>query len=173
MSWNSLRVYFGLTSICVVCALLVAAQSTASPNKNRKRVDRRYAISSGDWSRATVSIFNTWSAFDDNPGRHMIVYLRITGSRIEVVGNKAVLYIGRTDVRTDIDRCKQTRCGSWVGRPIRQSIRYLERVWRATGLGIMQVYGCAMTPVCHEFPKVEGPAGWIFERRVRSEANRP
>src|SRR5258708_32477752 len=75
---------------------------TASAKKP-PRVDRRYAVTRGDWSAATVSLFNTWSALDDNPGRHMSVYSPDRRKTIEVVGADITLRIGSRSFETDVN----------------------------------------------------------------------
>jgi hypothetical protein len=166
MNWISLRVYFGLTSVCFACALIVAAQSTAPQNKTRPRLDRRYAVAAGDWSAATVSLFNTWGALDDNPGRHITIPSPDHKKSIEVVGGRVVLHVGGRSFDTDINN--ENRHDAELGWAP-DSARYFV-TWSESGeLGPwhMQVYGVDDFGA-HEFPKVEQPARLDFERRVRA-----
>src|SRR5579863_9734988 len=100
MSRNSLRVCVGLAS---ACALLVAAQSPTPPVKPHPSLDRRYAVASGEWSAATVSLFNTWSAFDNNPRRHIVVSSPDHKKSIEVAGNIVTLHVGSREFDPDIN----------------------------------------------------------------------
>src|SRR6266852_2513478 len=75
---------------------------TASAKKP-PRIDLRYAVTRGDWSAATVSLFNTWSALDDNPGRHLSVYSPDRQKIIEVAGANVTLRIGSRSFETDIN----------------------------------------------------------------------
>lgn len=47
-----------------------AAANTVSSECNGDP-DRRYAVCRGPWSGKTISLFNTWSTFDNNPGRRL------------------------------------------------------------------------------------------------------
>jgi hypothetical protein len=134
------------------------AASVRKPSK----IDRRYAIGRGSWSAATVSLFNTWSALDENPGRHMSFYSPDRKKLIEVVGADVFLRIGGRTFNTDINS-HDAELG-WAP----DSTKYFVS-WTETGeLGPwhMQVYSVDESGV-HEFPKVDEPARKDFEQRVR------
>lgn len=89
-----------------ICVLSVKAQieppKTASANASRKP-DWRYAIVRGAWSAATISLFNTWSAFDYNRGRRASFYSLDHKKLIEIVGTEVLLRMGGKTFKTDID----------------------------------------------------------------------
>ncbi len=138
---------------------------TAPVTKKPSRIDRRYRIARGFWSAATVSLFNTGSALDDNPGRHMSFYSPDRRKRIEVVGGEVHLHIGDRNFKTDINN--GTKHDAELGWALDSTKFFI--TWSEGGeLGPwhMQVYGVDESGV-HEFPKVEEPARKDFERRVR------
>jgi len=136
-----------------------------APAKNPPKIDERYAVTGGNWSAATISLFNTWSALDDNPGRNVSVYSPDRQKIIYVVGSVATLRIGRRSFETDIDNV--TRHDAELGWAPDSTKFFV--TWTESGeLGPwhMQVYGVNESGV-HEFAKVEEPARRDFERRVR------
>jgi hypothetical protein len=142
-----------------------AEPATAESEKSPPKLDRRYAIARGSWSAATVSLFNTWSALDDNPGRHMSFYSPDRRKRIEVVGAKVTLRMSGRSFKTDINTfTKHDAELGWAP----DSARFFV-TWTQSGeLGPwhMQVYGVNESGV-HEFPNVEAPARKDVEQRVR------
>src|SRR5215470_12322934 len=92
---------------------LVSAQidsATPSPVELTKKVtgdrptiDRRYAIARGNWSAATISLFNTWSGLDENPGRHASFYSPDHLKLIEVVGENVAIRIAGKRFDAGID----------------------------------------------------------------------
>jgi hypothetical protein len=155
-------------SVLGACVSPVAAQTgskSAVATGNSARIDRRFAIAKGSWSAAAVSLFNTWTALDDNPGRHMFCSSPDGKKRIEVVGTDVYLWIGQRKFDAEIDSVtKHDAELSWSP----DSTKYFV-TWTETGeLGAwhMQVYGVDESGV-HEFPSVEDPAREDFEHRVR------
>ncbi|MGA8220519.1 MAG: hypothetical protein WB780_02615 [Candidatus Acidiferrales bacterium] len=147
-------------------AQVVKTEPTIKPSaKIRPKIDRRYAIGSGSWSAATISLFNTWSAWDDNPGRHMFVYSPDRRKLIEVIGAEVTLHIDGQRFETGINNLtKHDAELGWAP----DSTKFFVN-WTETGeLGPwhMQVYGIDESGV-HELPKVEEPARKDFEHRVR------
>ncbi len=138
--------------------------NAASPKTPRK-LDRRYAISRGSWSAAAISLFNTWSAPDENPGRHISFTSPDRRKRIEVVDEKVFLHVGQRTFDANIDNVtKHDAELAWAA----DSTKYFV-TWSESGeLGPwhMQVYGVDQSGA-HEFPKVEEPARLDFEKRVR------
>src|SRR6266567_1539035 len=137
----------------------------AAAAKKPPRIDRRYAVARGDWSAATVSVFNTWSAFDDNPGRHLSIYSPDRQKIIEVVGADVTLRIGSRSFETDINNLtKHDAELGWAPDSTKFFVTWTENgdlgPWRT------QVYGVDESGL-HEFPKVEEPARKDFEQRVR------
>ncbi len=133
--------------------------------KNPPQIDRRYAVTRGNWSTATISLFNTWSALDDNPGRHMSVYSPDRRKTIEVVGADITLRIGSRSFETDVNNVtKHDAELGWAP----DSTKFFV-TWTETGeLGPWhtQVYGVDESGL-HEFPGVQEPARKDFEQRVR------
>jgi len=133
--------------------------------KSAPKIDPRYAVARGSWSSAAVSLFNTWTALDDNPGRHMSFYSPDRKKLIEVVGAEVSLRMGGRTLNTDINSfTKHDAELSWAP----DSTKYFV-TWTETGeLGPwhMQVYGVDGSGV-HEFPMVAEPARKDFEQRVR------
>jgi hypothetical protein len=166
VSWISLCVCSLLTSVCVASCIIVAAQPAALANKNQSRIDRRYAVARGDWSAATVSLFNTWSALDDNPGRHMTIPSPDHKKLVEIIGNHMEMRVNGRIFDTDIDNI--TKHDAELGWAPDSSKYFV--TWSESGeLGPwhMQVYEVDDSGI-HEFLKVEEPARLDFERRVRA-----
>lgn len=96
---------WGCLPAFVPCLVSLDAQTeppkTGSAQPAHK-LDRRYAVARGDWSAAAVSLFNTWSAFDDNPKRHMSFYSPDQKKQIEVVEANVFLHIQGKTFDTDI-----------------------------------------------------------------------
>jgi hypothetical protein len=133
--------------------------------KNSPKPDRRYVGSRGSWSGATVSLFNTWSAPDENPERHASIYSPDRQKIIEVAGNEVSLRIGDRRFETGINN--DTKHDAELGWAPDSTKFFI--TWTETGeLGPwhMQVYGVDESGA-HEFPKVEEPARKDFEKRVR------
>jgi hypothetical protein len=137
---------------------------TASTKKPPK-IDRRYAMGSGSWSAATISLFNTWSALDENPGRRMSFYSPDRKKLIEVVGADVSFRMGGRTFDTDINSfVKHDAELGWAP----DSTKYFV-TWSESGeLGPwhMQVYGVDESGI-HEYPKVAEPARKDFEHLVR------
>jgi hypothetical protein len=133
--------------------------------KKPSKIDRRYSVARGAWSAATIALFNTWSALDQNLGRHMSFCSPDRKKRIEVVGQKVTLRIGERIFDTEInDVTKHDAELGWAP----DSTKFFV-TWTETGeLGPwhMQVYGVDESGA-HEFPNVEEPARKDFEQRVR------
>jgi len=136
----------------------------ASTN-NAPKLDRRYAVTRGAWSAATVSLFNTWSGSDENPGRHLLLYSPDHKKLIEVIGEHATLRIGQHTFDTEIDNVvKHDAELGWAP----DSTKYFV-TWSDSGeLGPwhLQVYGVDDSGA-HELNNVAEAARRDFERRVR------
>jgi hypothetical protein len=131
--------------------------------KNSPKIDRRYAIVRGSWSAATISLFNTWGAFDDNPGRHMSVYSPDHQKLVEVIGADATLRINGQSFNINNLTKHDAELG-WAPDSTKFFVTWTES--GELGPWHMQVYGVDKSGV-HEFPKVEEPARKDFEHRVR------
>ena len=133
--------------------------------KNSPKIARQYAVTRGDWSAATISLFNTWSALDDNPSRHMSFYSPDHQKTVEVVGPSVTLVIGNRSFETDIDSVtKHDAELGWAPDSTKFFVTWSES--GDLGPWHMQVYGVDRSGI-HEFPKVEEPARRDFEQRVR------
>jgi|GEM_PF-1636544 len=133
--------------------------------KKPSKIDRRYSVARGAWSAATIALFNTWSAPDQNLGRDMSLCSPDHKKRIEVVGQKVTLRIGERLFDTEIDNV--TKHDAELGWSPDSAKFFV--TWTETGeLGPwhMQVYGVDESGA-HEFPSVEEPARKDFEQRVR------
>jgi hypothetical protein len=129
------------------------------------KIDRRYAVYRGNWSDAAISLFNTWSAPDDNPGRHMFLYSPDRKKIIEVVGEDAVLHMDGKTFHTDINNeTKHDAELSWSPDSSKYFVTWTES--GELGPWHMQVYAVGESGI-HELPKIEEPARRDFERRVR------
>ena len=129
------------------------------------KIDRRNAVTRGDWSAATISLFNTWSALDDNPNRRMSFYSPDRKKTIKVVGPHVTLDIGNQSFETGIDSVtKHDAELGWAPDSTKFFVTWSES--GELGPWHMQVYGVDELGV-HEFPKVEEPARKDFEQRVR------
>lgn len=134
--------------------------------KNSLKANRRYAVTRGAWSAATISLFNTWSALDDNPSRHMSFYSPDHHKRIEVVGPSATLEVGGRNLETDINSAtKHDAELGWAPDSTKFFVTWSES--GELGPWHMQVYGVDSVGI-HEFPQVEDPARRNFEQRVRN-----
>lgn len=141
-----------------------AARKTASAKRPRKP-DPRYAVAKGSWSSAAISLFNTWTAFDNNPGRRMSFYSPDRTKLIEVLGEDVLLRTGGRTLKTEINNLtKHDAELSWAPDSTKYFVTWTEsgelgpwhmQVYRVDGLG------------AHEFPKVEDPARKDFQQRVR------
>jgi len=81
----------------------VAEPPKTASAKHKPKIDRRHAVTRGGWSAATISLFNTWSALDDNPNRRMSFYSPDRQKIIKVVGPNVTLDIGSRSFETGID----------------------------------------------------------------------
>jgi hypothetical protein len=149
--------------------LLSGKAQTEPPNavfpKTSLKSDRRYAIVQGPWSAATISLFSTWSAFDDNPGRRASFYSPDHKKIIEVSGEKASVNVGGRTFDTGIDNLtKHDAELSWAPDSTKFFVNWTETseggTWHA------QVYAVDVNGL-HEFPNVEETARSDFEQRVR------
>jgi hypothetical protein len=152
----------------VPCLVSLKAQ-TAPPNtasaKPSHKLDRRYAVARGSWSAAAVSLFNTWSALDDNPHRRMTFFSPDGIKQIEVAGANVLLHIHGKTFDTGIDSLgKHDAELSWAPDSTKYFVTWTES--GELGPWHMQVYGVDDSGI-HEFPNVEEPARKDFEQRVR------
>jgi hypothetical protein len=139
--------------------------TTAAAAMVPPKIDRRYSISRGPWSDRTINLFNTWSGFDINPGRHMFLYSPDRRKLIEVVGGDATLRIGGQSFTTGINNItKHDAELGWAPDSTKFFITWSES--GELGPWHMQVYGVDESGL-REFPNIEEPARKDFERRVR------
>ncbi len=146
-----------------------ASPSTADSPENVKQLqgkskpDPRYAIASGAWSAATISLFNTWTALDHNPGRHMALDSPDHKKRIEVIETDVSLRVDGKVFETDLGAKHDAELG-WAP----DSSKFFV-TWTETGeLGPWhtQVYRVTETGI-QEIAKITDAARANFERRVR------
>lgn len=149
-----------------LCLPRISAQvKTVAVANNAPKLDRRYAVAKGNWSAATISLFNTWSALDDNPGRHLLLYSPDHQKLIEVAGENVHLRIRDKTFETGIDNVtKHDAELGWAPDSTKFFITWSES--GELGAWHVQVYGVDESGV-HEFGKVEEPARKDFEYRVR------
>ncbi len=162
--------------VTFVFFLRVAAQSSGntqttavatkkdSAKESKKEIDRRYAVTSGSWSAATISLFNTWTALDDNPGRHMSFYSPDHSKLIEVIETDVTVRMNGKLFETDLGGKHDAELG-WAP----DSSRFFV-TWTETGeLGPWHVQVYVVDDLgIHEYPNVEGTARKDFEQRVRN-----
>jgi hypothetical protein len=137
--------------------------TTASTKKTKKEVDPRYAVGRGSWSAATISLFNTWTTFDRNPGRHMSFYSPDHKKLVEVIESDVTLRINGKVYETNIGAKHDAELG-WAP----DSSKFFV-TWTETGeLGPWhtQVYAADDGGI-REIPDVGEIARKDFERRVR------
>jgi len=160
------------------CAVVILALGTRAPSvkaqtgpakaasaKTSRKPDRRYAIARGAWSAATISLFNTWSALDNNPGRRASFYAPDHKKLIEIVGEKVSLNIDDRTFDTGIDNVtKHDAELAWAPDSTKFFVTWSES--GELGTWHMQVYGVDAAGV-HQIPEVEEPARKDFEKLVR------
>lgn len=144
--------------------------SRSSANK-APQLDQRYAVTKGNWSAATVSLFNTssddWSSAlgEGNPGRHLLLYSPDHKKLVEVIGEHATLRIGQKRFETNIDNAvKHDAELGWAPDSTKYFITWSES--GELGPWHLQVYGVDDSGA-HEFRDVARPARRDFEQRVR------
>ena len=149
----------------VLPSLKAQTKATTAPSaKSSAENDRGHAISRGSWSAATVSLFKTSPASDDDPG-HISVYSPDRGKGIEVAGASVTLHIGGKSFAMDISNStKRDAELGWAPDSTKFFITWKES--GESGPWHTQVYGVDESGV-HEFPNVEDPARKDFEQRVR------
>lgn len=151
---------------CVVSLSAQSGQPRAPRANNRSRTsNRRYAIVRGAWSAATVSLFNTWSALDDNLGRRASFYSPDHKKLVEIVGNEVFISLNGNRFKTDINN--ETKHDAELGWAPDSTKFFV--TWSETGeLGRWhtQVYRVDSSGV-HEIPGITDPARKDFEQFVR------
>jgi hypothetical protein len=146
-------------------AFVITAAITISVASAKERPTRRYSVTMGDWSAATVSLFNTWTAWDQNPGRHALVYSPDRKKTIDVRGYVVALRIGGLRFSTPINNVTNHDAElGWAPDSTKFFVTWSEG--GELGPWHMQVFGVDDSGV-HEFPRVAVPARKDFERRVR------
>jgi hypothetical protein len=156
--------------LCFFGMLLPSVKAQTEPTKTASaktlpKIDPRYAVAKGSWSAAAISLFNTWTALDNNPGRHMSFYSPDRKKLIEVVGADVFLRMNGRTFNTDINNfTKHDAELSWAPDSTKYFVTWTES--GELGPWHMQVYGVDESGV-HEFPKVEEPARKDFEQRIR------
>lgn len=152
-------------SICVVSLSAQSGQPKRTPNNTLRTSDRRYAVVRGAWSAATVSLFNTWSAFDDNLDRRASFYSPDHKKLVEIVGNEVFVSVNGKRFKTDINN--ETQHDAELGWASDSTKFFV--TWSETGeLGTWntQIYRVDSSGV-HEIPGIAGPARKDFEQFVR------
>jgi len=129
-----------------------------------KNADAASAVCRGPWSGKTISLFNTWTAFDTNPFRKL---------RLPSPDKTKVLIVNGFQVRLLVDgRLLWTPFGGMHDAEVAWSpdSRRLFVTWSETGeLGTWHLQVYAVDDSCvHEFRGVETIARRDFEKRVRS-----
>ncbi|MGB8260713.1 MAG: hypothetical protein WCE75_10200 [Terracidiphilus sp.] len=159
---------WGFLPAFVPCLIPLESQTAppkTAPAKPSHKLDRRYAVARGSWSAAAVSLFNTWSAFDDNPHRHMSFYSPDRKKQIEVAGANVYLHIRGKTYDTGIDSVQKHDAElSWAPDSTKYFVTWTES--GELGPWHMQVYGVDDSGA-HEFPNVGEAARKDFEQRVR------
>jgi len=150
----------------VTRAQVAKTETTATTStRNPRKTDPRYAIGRGSWSAATVSLFNTWSAPDENPGRQASFYSPDRKKLVEVLGARVFLRLGGRTFDTNINNVtKHDAELGWAPDSTKFFVTWTES--GELGPWHMDVYGVDGSGA-HEFPKVEEPAREDFEQRVR------
>jgi hypothetical protein len=168
MRWIAFFIRFGLICVYLACGITAGRTQSGKPSTDTRpaTLDRRYAVSKGAWSGATVSLFNTWTAFHDTPGRHIAIWSPDHEKQILVIGKEVRLRInGRTfDTGINGDLNLDAELG-WSPDSTKYFVTWTES--GELGPWHMQVFGVDDSGV-HEFPKVAEPARLDFERRVRA-----
>jgi hypothetical protein len=152
--------------------LRVSAQTKTPPEltnkataKHSSKVDRRFAITQGAWTAATISLFDTWSGLDENPGRHISFYSPDHQNYIEVTGEKVIVAVGGRKFDTEINNVtKHDAELGWAPDSTKFFVTWSES--GELGPWHMQVYGVDESGA-HELRGVERPARRDFEQRVR------
>jgi len=85
------------------------ASGLATPHKKVK--DRRYSVDPGAWSSATVSLFNTWHLFDQNPGRMACFYSPDRRKKVEIRENEVSIFIDEKMFKTDFGDLPNSELG--------------------------------------------------------------
>jgi hypothetical protein len=143
----------------------VSESTKATTTKEKPKIDRRYAISSGAWSAATISLFNTWTALDSIPSRHASFYSPDHKKLVEIVGDNVNIWIGGQTFGAQVNNfVKHDAELGWAPDSSKFFVTWSES--GELGPWHMQVYSVDGSGV-HEFPKVEEPARKDFEQRVR------
>jgi len=139
--------------------------SKISPAKHPPKIDKRYAVTSGNWSAATIPLFNTWPAPDNNPGRHLTLCAPDRKKVVEVIGERATLRVAARTFETEINNVtKHDAELGWAPDSTKFFVTWSES--GELGPWHMQVYGVDESGI-REFPGVEEPARKDFEQRVR------
>src|ERR1035438_9270906 len=97
---------WGSLPALVPCLLSLRAQTEPPKTSSAKpshKLYRRFAVARGSWSAAAISLFNTWSAFDDPPKRQMSFYSPDGKKQIEVAGANVFLHPRGKTFDTGID----------------------------------------------------------------------
>ncbi len=133
--------------------------------KNSPKLDRQNVVTPGAWSAATISLFGTWSAFDDNPDRHISFQSPDRLKTIQVDGPLVTLEIGGRSFETGINsESKHDAELGWAPDSTKFFVTWSES--GELGPWHMQVYAADDSGI-HEFPKVEETARKDYEQRVR------
>jgi hypothetical protein len=150
-------------------SILLGAQDKGVPKTTTdstacgRNAGTAYAICRGPWSGKTISLFNTWTAFDSNPDRRL---------RLPSPDNTKVLVVNGFHLRLLVDgRSLWTPFGNMHDAEIAWSpdSKRLFVTWSETGeLGTwhLQVYAVDDSGL-REFRGVETIARRDFEKRVR------
>lgn len=169
MRWRGLGLFAVIILILGTCPLSLKAQTElpkSEPATISQKPDLRYAVLRGAWSAATISLFNTWSAFDYNPDRRASFSSPDHKKLIEIIGNDVFLRMNGKTFKTDINN--QTNHDAELGWAP-DSMRFFVNWSDGGGLGgwHTQVYRVDASGV-HEIPRIASPARQNFEQFVRT-----
>jgi hypothetical protein len=94
----------GVSRVSAQVGIASAAQnSELTTTAAASHGDRRSGIEQGAWSAATISLFNTWSAWDDNPGRHVSFRSPDHQKLVEVTEHTVKIRVGGRTFHTGIN----------------------------------------------------------------------
>jgi hypothetical protein len=114
-----------------------------------KNADRRYAVCRGAWSGKTVALFNTWMAFDRNPGRRLDLPSPDGKKLIQVRGAQVRLSVDGKRYGTPLGNMHDAEVG-WAPDSTRLFVTWSEtgelgawhtQVFDVTEAGLVEIQG--------------------------------
>ena len=165
-AWSCWILYFSLAGPLMGQSSSHSAVDTPAKHPQgaaKKHPNPKYAITSGAWSAATISLFNTWTALDDNPGRHVTFNSPDHKKTIEVIETDVTLRVDGKVFATDIGAKHDAELG-WAPDSSKFFVTWTEtgelgpwhtQVYRVTEAGLQEI------------PKITDIARKDFEQRVR------